>query len=228
MVSPERDHHFSRTPSRLTQRDSRSGIPHPEIINGMDVRGRSIQEHSQYPGPYVNRFVCLSVEQPVSEVCQLASQPICGANRCLPNVVAGGDRVCFPSFCSDWQMSPKGVAGGLHGDSGRFDMGHTTMFPGTPGAANRLPNSATRRRITSEGPIQQGSSPIGDKTAAVSRLEGLRKSHTAEGISGRASELLLSVWNKGTNATYQSGWNSWCDEREIDPISCDVRCFLDF
>ena len=125
-------------------------------------------------------------------------------------------------------MSPEGVAGGLQGDSGHSDMGHTTMVPGTPGAANRLPNSATKRRITSEGPIQQGSSPIGDKTAAVSHLEGLRKSHVAEGISGRASELLLSGWSKGTNATYQLGWNSWCDEREIDPISCDMRCFLDF
>ena len=145
--------------------------------------------------------------------------------RCSAEMVilSGGDRVCFPSFCSDRQMSPKVVAGGLHGDSGRSDMGHTTMVPGTPGAANRLPNSVTRRRITSEGPIQQGSFPIGNKTATVSRLEGLRKSHTAKGISGRASEFLLSGWNKGTNATYQSGWNSWCDEREIDPISCDVH-----
>lgn len=37
-----------------------------------------------------------------------------------------------------------------------------------------------------------------------SLLEGIRKSHRTEGISERASNLILSGWSKGTNTTYQS------------------------
>ena len=74
--------------------------------------------------------------------------------------------------------------------------------------------------------------PNGDPRAApVSRMEGLRKSHTAAGISERSSKLILSGWSKGTSSSYQSGWKKWscwCSRREIDPFSCDIRHFLDF
>ena len=52
--------------------------------------------------------------------------------------------------------------------------------------------------------------------ARYSRLEVIRKTYLAEGISERASELIQSGWNKGTNTAYQSGWAT---KRQIDPIS---------
>ena len=65
-------------------------------------------------------------------------------------------------------------------------------------------------------------------------LHDLSGRHARDGPrreGAKASRLLLSGWSKGTNATYQSGWSKWagwCDSREIDPISCNVKYFLDF
>ena len=80
-------------------------------------------------------------------------------------------------------------------------------------------------------PLQQGTPSGGKGVTSVSRLEGIRKMHLAEGISKQASDLILSGWSKRTNTTYQSGWSkwaSWCASREIDPFSGDVHYFLDF
>ena len=230
VVPSERDHHHSGAPTGGLQCGSRSRVPHPEV-NRMDVGRQGVQKNSLSPGAAHDRFICLPAEQPAGEVCQLAARSICSANRRLSDVVEGGDRICLPPFQSDWQMPPEGVAGGLHGDSSCADMGNTALVPSTPGDAGGISSTVTNIRVSTEGSIQQGSPLTGKKAVAVSRLESLRRHQVTGGISGKASRLLLSGWSKGTNATYQSGWSKWagwCDSREIDPISCNVKYFLDF
>ena len=78
-------------------------------------------------------------------------------------------------------------------------------------------------------PFNRHYSTSPNEPAPVSRLEGIRANHSAEGISKRASTLILSGWSKGTNATYQSAWSkwhSWCVARKVNPFSCDVKFFF--
>ena len=72
---------------------------------------------------------------------------------------------------------------------------------------------------------------VAQQPTPISRLESLRKCHTAANLSERASEPIVSGWSKGANTAYQSGWNkwaSWCGTRKINPISGDVKHFVDF
>ena len=197
--------------------------------SGMDVGRQGVQKNSLSPGAAHDRFVCLPAEQPAGEVCQLAAGSIYSANRRLSDVVEGEDRICLPPLQSDRQMPPEGVAGGLHSDSSCADMENTALVPSTPGDAGGISSPVTNIQVSTEGSIQQGSPLTRKKAVAVSRLESLRQHQATGGISGKASRLLLSGWSKGTNATYQSGWSKWagwCDSREIDSISCNVKDFL--
>ena len=41
----------------------------------------------------------------------------------------------------------------------------------------------------------------------------------------------MSSWRSGTQAQYKSAWSkwsSWCAEKQEDPVSCDITCFLEF
>jgi len=62
-------------------------------------------------------------------------------------------------------------------------------------------------------------------------LETIQHRQQAAGISSEAFQLLAAGWSKGTNTTYESAWrrwDSWCSQRQIDPISCAVQPFLEF
>ena len=52
-----------------------------------------------------------------------------------------------------------------------------------------------------------------------------------EGISERASDLILSSRREGTTSNYCSSWNkwvSWCYKRNDDPFRCNLKWVLDF
>ena len=52
-----------------------------------------------------------------------------------------------------------------------------------------------------------------------------------EGISERASYLIVSSRREGNLSTYSSAWDkwvSWCVEQNIDLVRCNVNWILDF
>ena len=59
----------------------------------------------------------------------------------------------------------------------------------------------------------------------------LRKRLTEEGISERASDLIVSSRKEDTLSTYSSAWNkwvSWCVEQNVDTFRCNVNWILNF
>ena len=41
----------------------------------------------------------------------------------------------------------------------------------------------------------------------------------------------MSSWRSGTQAQYKSAWSKWsslCSEKQEDPVSCDISCFLEY
>ena len=59
----------------------------------------------------------------------------------------------------------------------------------------------------------------------------LRKRLAEEGISERASDIIVSSRREGTLSIYSSDWNkcvSWCVEQDVDPVRRNVNWILDF
>ena len=65
----------------------------------------------------------------------------------------------------------------------------------------------------------------------ISRLESVRHILESQGISEKATSVILSTWRKGTEASYTSAWrqwNCWCNQRNYDPISAPVEAVFEF
>lgn len=97
-------------------------------------------------------------------------------------------------------MPSEGASGGVHSGYGDPCVGHATLVPSTAGAPDRLSaaDSSTQRAATRP-------TSGAERLNSASRLEGIRQSHRAEGISQQASELILAGWSKGTQHTSQGG-----------------------
>ena len=137
----------------------------------------------------------------------------------------------FPHFLFGRQMPHEGTTRRMYNSPDCPNMEHPAVVPSPTGAAHRLSITSAVTQDALTGSIQQAPPNDVEEPASASRLETVRASHSAGGISTRASALITSGWSKGTNATYQSGWNRWhrwCDERDINPLSCDIKFFLDF
>ena len=107
----------------------------------------------------------------------------------------------------------------------------TTTVSSPAGATDRPSLDPTRQPGTIDGPLQHPTPTGGIGTTTASRLEAIRSRQFATGISAETSQLLAAGWSTGTNTAYQSAWktwNSWCTEREVNPLSCPIQPFLEF
>ena len=69
------------------------------------------------------------------------------------------------------------------------------------------------------------------ETSHISRVATVRRCLGQFKLSQRVSDIIMSSWRSGTQAQYKSAWSkwsSWCAEKQEDPVSCDISCFLEF
>ena len=62
-------------------------------------------------------------------------------------------------------------------------------------------------------------------------METLSHRYEAAEISESTRNILLAAWRKNTTSTYSSAWNkwvSWCEQREINPLSARLSSILEF
>ena len=103
-------------------------------------------------------------------------------------------------------------------------MAITTLVPQTSGIANIL---SSQDQCSAE--CNSGVRPTTSYSTTSSRVAYLRQHYASKGLSGEASDLLMSSWRQKTSQSYDKRWISWCTEREADPVSGlieDVANFL--
>ena len=69
------------------------------------------------------------------------------------------------------------------------------------------------------------------ETSHISRVAAVRRCLGQFKLSQRVSDIIMSSWRSGSQAQYKSAWSkwsSWCAEKQEDPVSCDITCFLEF
>ena len=172
--------------------------------NRVDAGQISVQQCVTTMGLMLDRPVRFQVEQPVAEIRELAPRSLCSSNRCFSNILAG-----LPPFLFGRQMPHEGTTRRMYNSPDCPNMEHPAVGPSPTGAAHRLSITSAVTQDALTGSIQQAPPNDVEEPASASRLKTVRASHSAGGISTRASALITSGWSKGTNATYQSGWNRW-------------------
>ena len=142
-----------------------------------------------------------------------------------------GTQVHIPTILLDWQMSQEGQ--GREGTSvvDSPSVAVSAVVSSFAGSTSGLSPDTTKQSNPTNRSIRQSSSSYGSRPVTTSRLEVIRQRQQAAGISREASQLLAAGWSKGTNTTYQSAWkrwDSWCSERQVDPVSSPIQSFLEF
>ena len=65
----------------------------------------------------------------------------------------------------------------------------------------------------------------------TSHLACVRESLRLNKVPERVSKIIFASWRSGTEKHYQSAWckfNSWCEERSINSMSCPITEILSF
>ena len=136
----------------------------------------------------------------------------------------------FPLF-PDREVLAEDPQGRVHHHNG----GTVVVFPGLVSSFDGEPSGTSPGTPKSQRSAKESTQSLpptgGARAPPINHLESIREHHTAAGVSKEASDLLLAGWSKETNSTYQSGWARWClwcNEQEVDPVSCGIQIFLDF
>ena len=228
MVPSERNPFSGRTPSRSLKHSGGPGVKASGVISGMDATQRGVPHDPTGIRSLPGGSFCNQIEPSTSEVYQLETGPICPKNRCSPVELEVPGRICIPSLLPDREVPAKDSAGTEYCHNGSATVACTSVVSGIDGEPGGLsPVSPKSQRSAAES--TQSSSPLDNpRLPATTRLQSIRKHHTASGVSEKASQLLLAGWSKGTNTAYESGWGKWSCKRKVDPISCSIQPFLDF
>ena len=142
---------------------------------------------------------CYQAKSSTSMLHQLASRPICHKHRRISGKMDGLPRVCLPFVCSGGKVPPESQEGESLTIDSSPSMAVTSLVPSPSQVLG--PKPGTNSDVQRHTPQSFWSPPNGDPRAApVSRMEDLRKSHRAAGISERSSKLILLGWSKGTSS----------------------------
>ena len=139
-------------------------------------------------------------------------------------------RICKPPIVSPDSYPAKDPMGPSKSGASGSLMEDTAVVPTSPSVVERVSasDSTTRRHsdISNSGAVHYA---IGSST--VGCLDTVRHLSRPGGLSEGASTLLESAWRDKTKSTYESlfkRWDSWCKERDRNPIKGPITDILNF
>ena len=128
-------------------------------------------------------------------------------------------------ICTYRKMSSKGSCIRGHSSSDRPCVENAILVP----TSVRTHRENSSRIGVSEVVSRPISSNV--ENLAVSRMEAIRQSLSARGISQQVSSVILSSWRHGTNAQFNSAWNRWSRwwvQRQVKPVRAPLPDILGF
>ena len=212
--------------------DSRSGITPSQRCQRLEARHTDIQSPSTEMGTIQCRSICSETQQTDPNIFQLESRSSSSSSERNGARVGSTNPICFSPIHSDRQSAAENEAGSSVGSM--FDhtaVESTAVVSFSTGNVHRFPSADS-----DEGRHINGSRSKSPLTGTqwsypISRLESVRHTLKSQGISGKATSIILSSWRKGTEASYTSAWhqwNCWCNQRNYDPVSAPVEAVLEF
>ena len=197
----------------------------------METENQCFQPDKQRLGSSTGRSVCGQIEQPSPNILQLETRSRSPGNRCFFDQMGGSDSICLSPVLSNSEGISQGdERQNIHNNSDPL-MAHEDSVSNATEHDNRLSHIIT----TNEGPsyvIGRSISPTDTgRNTQTSGMESIRGEAKARGLSNDASNLLVESWRKGTQSSYNTCWkywNSWCGERNVDPIQASVECVANF
>ena len=142
------------------------------------------------------------------------------------------ESICIPSIYLGLQSTEKSRGGESAFSKNRnSNLANLKLVPRTPTSFSEKSNHFAIKGRLPKGSSKPTASSYPKSNNAVSSVGCFRKRLAEEGISEKASDLIVSSRRKCTLSIYSSAWNngvSWCIEKNVDLVQCNVNWILDF
>ena len=222
------DHDYCRIFARISQLQGRLGISAPERFLRMETVPSSFQRNMANIGEETrNRLVCFKVIKSASKLLLLEAGSQQSWNRCSSTEMVSQKSICIPLICLDSQSTEKSRGGeSPFSNNSNSNLADPKLAPRTLTSFSEKTNHfATKGRLT-KGSSKPTVSSYPKSNNATSSVGCLRERLAEEGVSERASDIIISSRREGTLSNYSSVWNkwvSWCVEQNVDPVQCNVN-----
>ena len=221
--------HFSCLHPRSTQLHSRHSVP----INKSQFRVET--QSSNFSSDLCNlhhsrcRPFCNKSKQSSSEIHFMVPRSRCSGNQCFLNSLVQPAMLCISPLQSNYEMPEKNSVRQSQGSPYCSGVEVETVVSNSTIDALRSPVVASQyfRSIDSSITSRENA----PETSHIGRVAAVRRCLGQFKLSQRVSDIIKSSWRSGTQAQYKSAWSkwsSWCAEKQKDPVSCDISCFLEF
>ena len=228
LVSRTPDSHRGSVHSRSSECTSRQGIQSHVRSSRLETRPQSLCRVKSAVGSIGSRPICFAPHRSATSLLQLATRPPRRSHGCVFTGLDLSKRVCIPTIRADRPMPAKtSGSGGVSSSTSSSSLEITTVVPVTA----RVMHSQSSSSTTVSRPFDTSGGNASVGSASTSRMAAISRSYSEAGISQGAQKLLVAAWRKGTSSAYSSAWgkwDSWCREREVNPVLAPIECVLEF
>ena len=155
VVPPAGDYIVSRTSAGVQQHHSRPRVSASSLVSRVDAQQGDIQLDNGGPGPMSIGSVCNLTQPPVESVFELEARPVRNGDRCLLHQLEGQRRICFPTICTNREMSPESTRRESNSCFSSTNMDCSSVVPRPSGAFDQRPTTPSQEKGLAHRPIQQ-------------------------------------------------------------------------
>ena len=220
----------SRAPPRINESGSRPGIKDSEGPLRLDATPTTVFADRGEDGTTGGGHVCIPANTSTSTVFQLETRPSSRSDGRIHPRLESISGVCESSMVSSFAYISEDSTGESQSGPGGPTMEDSTMVSSSSSSTSGNPpadsNTTGHSNLTNTGRVHNA-----NRGATISRLAIVRDQSRSGGLSEGASRLLESSWRNKTKSTYESlfkRWDSWCQERDRNPIRGPVADVLNF
>ena len=230
VVSKSGDYTNSRTSPGPGQHNSGLGIqdkPRPERLEAQFI---SVSGAPATDGTTRSGSVCITSHSTTPTFLQLAPRSGGRGHRFLHTEMGSTQGICQPTLVPHQQVPGTNNPTGSKSGANNSTVDNSTLVPSSPGNARGLPMLTSQHSRFSD-PASGETVHNGSGNPTIDRMAHLRSTFSSQGLSTKASELLLSSWRSKTNKSYNSlcsKWISWCQSRDRNPFEGPVSDVVNF
>ena len=233
LVPVKTDPYLCKVYPRYFQQTCRSYVKKVKANCRMEVEPYSVPKDCCSLRDATDRSVCDKSQHSAQKVCVMDTRPSECCNRRVQCPVVRPSVLCVSSLQSDHEMCAKDKKSERENFASDPSMEIQTLVPPPVFPPLRSTPTSSEFRDYTTSPIQPEGleAPTEYKQVDSSRLAAVRQCFSKYQISERVSKIIFASWRSGTESQYKScwgKWHSWCMEREINPVSCNLNFVLEF
>ena len=196
---------------------------------GVEAQPISVPATDVQTGSMPNRPVCFKAHNAAPRIFQLEARPQLGSDECSGSELVRSKTLCLPSVCSDREVSSQGKSTGTGVDC--TSLANTTLVSTDDINADSAANTPPKQ---TNAPVESQERDTPSHPSGLTEtgcLGCVRSSLQSQGVSDRASKLILASWRRNTESAYSANWGRWacwCQRNGYNPLSATIGAILDF